>query len=142
MSTEIGSTGMYRSNTIGGVRPEAGQGPGPALMGASTLIGNEVVGRDAEALGKVTEIMLDVLSGRVAYAVLSFGGFLGMGNKLFAVPWSALVLDTMNRRFMLDVEKERLEKAPGFDKDRWPDMANLEWAADVHAFYGRAMYSA
>ena len=142
MSTEIGSTGMYKSNTIGGVQPEAGQGPGPALMGASTLIGNEVVGRDAETLGKVTEIMLDVLSGRVAYAVLSFGGFLGMGNKLFAVPWSALVLDTMNKRFMLDVEKERLDGAPGFDKDHWPNMANLEWAADIHAYYGRAMYSA
>ena len=142
MKIENGTTEMYRSDTIGGIQPEAGAGPGPFLMGASTLTGNEVVDRDAEALGKVTEIMLDVLSGRVAYAVLSFGGFLGLGEKLFAVPWSALVLDTMNKRFMLDVEKERLDGAPGFDKDHWPNMANLEWAADIHAYYGRAMYSA
>lgn len=142
MKIENGTTEMYKSDTIGGVQPEAGAGPGPFLMGASTLTGNEVVDREAEALGKVTEIMLDVLSGRVAYAVLSFGGFLGMGDKLFAVPWSALVLDTMNKRFMLDVDKARLESAPGFDKDHWPDMANPEWAADIHDYYGRSMYSA
>jgi len=143
MNIENGvTTGMYKSDTIGGVQPEAGDGPGPFLMGTKTLISNEVVDREAGALGKITEIMLDVLSGRVAYAVLSFGGFLGLGEKLFAVPWSALVLDTMNKRFMLDVEKERLDGAPGFDKDHWPNMANLEWAADIHAYYGRAMYSA
>ena len=141
MKIANGTTEMYKSDTIGGVQPEAGEGPGPFVMGASTLIGNEVVDHQAEVLGKVTEIMLDVLSGRLAYAVLSFGGFLGMGEKLFAVPWSALVLDTMNKRFMLDVDKERFESAPGFDKNHWPDMANPEWAADIHAYYGRAMYS-
>ena len=106
MNIENGvTTGMYKSDTVGGVQPEAGDGPGPFLMGTKTLISNEVVDREAGALGKITEIMLDVLSGRVAYAVLSFGGFLGLGEKLFAVPWSALVLDTMNKRFMLDVKK-------------------------------------
>ena len=66
-------------------------------------------------MGANTLDMLDVPSGRVAYAVLSFGGFLGMGEKLFAVPWSALTLDTVNKRFVLDVTKERLKDAPGFD---------------------------
>ena len=65
-----------------------------------------------------------------------------MCDTLFAVPWSALVLDTMNKRFMLDVDKARLESAPGFDKDHWPDMANPEWAADIHDYYGSSMYSA
>jgi hypothetical protein len=111
-------------------------GPGPALMGADTLLGNDVVNAQEDDLGDIKEIMLDMRSGRIAYAVLSFGGMLGMGEKLFAVPWQALRLDTHNHRFVLDVPKERLESAPGFDKDRWPDMADTRWEAAIHSFYG------
>lgn len=110
-------------------------------MGANTLNGNDVYNRQDEDLGDVKEIMLDVPSGRVAYAVLSFGGFLGMGDKLFAVPWTALKLDTVNKRFVLDVSKERLKEAPGFDKDAWPDMADPTWVKGVHAYYGVTPYS-
>ena len=92
-------------------------------------------------LGDIKEIMLDMATGRVAYAVLSYGGFLGMGNKLFAVPWKALMLDTANKRFVLDVAQERLESAPGFDKDQWPDMADTTWAKEVHDYYGVTPYS-
>ena len=74
--------------------------------------------------------------------VLSFGGFLGMGEKLFAVPWSALVLDTKNKRFVLDVDKERLENAPGFDANDWPDMANDAWEKTVNDYYGTQPRSA
>ncbi|WP_079436014.1 PRC-barrel domain-containing protein [Zoogloea sp. LCSB751] len=133
--------GIYKANIGGGIGDDAGTGPGPALMGADTLIGNDVYSRKAEMLGEVKEIMLDIRTGRIAYAVLSFGGFIGIGDKLFAIPWEALTLDTMNKRFVLDVEKERLERAPGFDKDKWPDMANPAWAEDIHAYYGSAMYS-
>lgn len=133
--------GIYKANIGGGIGHDAGKGPGPALMGAETLIGNDVYSRKAEMLGEVKEIMLDMRTGRIAYAVLSFGGFIGIGDKLFAIPWEALTLDTMNKRFVLDVEKERLERAPGFDKDKWPDMANPAWAEDIHAYYGSAMYS-
>ena len=70
------------------------------------------------------------------YAVLSFGGFLGMGEKLFAVPWNALTLDTENKRFVLDAEKDRLKGAPGFAKDHWPNMADQSWANEIHAYYG------
>ena len=111
-------------------------GPGPALMGADTLIGDSVVNAADEDLGDIKEIMLDMQTGQVAYAVLSFGGFLGMGDKLFAVPWQALHLDTVNKRFVLDIEKERLQTAPGFDKDAWPDMADAQWAQHIHTFYG------
>ncbi|MBP6490514.1 MAG: PRC-barrel domain containing protein, partial [Thauera sp.] len=69
-------------------------------------------------------------------AVLSFGGFLGLGEKLFAVPWSAMTLDRNQRCFVLDVSKDRLKDAPGFDKDVWPDMADPEWTAKVHTYYG------
>jgi sporulation protein YlmC with PRC-barrel domain len=113
-----------------------GEGPGPEVMGASTLSGDSVVDRNGDSLGEIKEIMVDVPTGRVAYAVLSFGGFLGMGDKLFAVPWSALVLDTDNKHFVLDVDKERLKEAPGFDKDHWPSMAQPTWASTVYRFYG------
>lgn len=111
-------------------------GPGPALMGADTLIGDSVVNAADEDLGDIKDIMLDMQTGQVAYAVLSFGGFLGMGDKLFAVPWQALHLDTVNKRFVLDIEKERLQAAPGFDKDAWPDMSDAQWARQIHTFYG------
>lgn len=105
-------------------------------MGADTLVGNDVYNHKGEDLGDIKEIMLDVHSGKVAYAVLSFGGFLGMGEKLFAVPWSALTLDTKNKRFVLNVEKDRLKDAPGFDKDKWPNMLDGSWAKDIHLYYG------
>lgn len=122
--------GMYKTTTYNN------KGPGPKLMGADTLIGNDVYNLDDEDLGDIKEIMLDVASGNVEYAVLSFGSFLGMGEKLFAVPWSALKLDTANKRFLLDVSKERLKNAPGFDKDDWPDLADQTLANDIHAYYG------
>lgn len=112
-----------------------GDGPGPAVMGASTLIGNDVCNRKEENLGNIKEFMLDVRSGNVRYAVLSSGGFLGMGEKLFAVPWSALTIDTENKRFVLDVEVDRLKNAPGFDKDQWPSMADASWARSIHSYW-------
>src|SRR6202140_1093622 len=90
------------------------------VLAASTLAGNSVRNSAGEDLGKVDEIMIDIPSGRVAYAVLSFGGVLRMGNKLFAVPWSALRVDEDEKCFLLDVDKTTLESAPGFDQDHWP----------------------
>ena len=111
-------------------------GPGPSLMGADTLLGNDVYNNDGEDLGDIKELMIDMASGEVAYAVLSFGGVLGMGDKLFAVPWSALTLDTENKRFTLNASKDRLKDAPGFDKDHWPSMADESWASGIDTFYG------
>jgi len=115
-------------------------GPGPRLMTASTLEGDGVVNGQGEDLGKIEEIMLDVPQGRIAYAVLSFGGFLGMGSRLFAIPWQALELDPINHRFILDVSRERLQEAPGFDKDRWPDWADMSWATSIHEYYNTPPY--
>jgi sporulation protein YlmC with PRC-barrel domain len=115
-------------------------GPGPRLMTASTLEGDRVVNRQGEDLGEIDEIMLDVPRGRVAYAVMSSGGFLGMGDKLFAIPWSALTLDTDNKCFVLDVDKQRLQDAPGFDKDSWPSSADPEFDTRLHSYYGARPY--
>lgn len=84
--------------------------------------------------------MIDIPSGRVAYAVLSFGGLLRMGNKLFAVPWSSLKVDEDEKCFILDVNKKTLESAPGFDKDQWPDMADTTWRSEVYKYYSAAPY--
>ena len=131
--------GMYQVNANGDSDDK--QGPGPELMGADTLNGNDVYNQNGEDLGDIKEIMLDMRTGRVSYAVLSFGGFLGMGDKLFAVPWRALILDTVNKRFTLNVEKDRLESAPGFDPDKWPNMADATWAEGIHAYYGTTPYA-
>jgi hypothetical protein len=108
----------------------------PDLLGADTLIGTDVQNQRKEDLGEIKEIMLDTRTGRVSYAVLSFGGFMGMGGKLFAVPWSALTLDGLDKRFVLNVDKERLASAPGFDKNNWPDMADPAWVSSINDYYG------
>jgi hypothetical protein len=105
-------------------------------MSAGTLTGDEVRNLSGEKLGKVEEFMLDLPAGRVAYVVLSFGGFLGMGDKLFAVPPAALEIDHEDKCLLLNVDKERLKQAPGFDKDHWPDWADTGWSARVNDFYG------
>jgi sporulation protein YlmC with PRC-barrel domain len=105
------------------------------VMSASSLAGDRVKNRAGEDLGKIDEIMIDIPRGRVAYGVLSFGGMLGIGNKLFAVPWGALMLDEDNKQFILDIDKSRLESAPGFDKDNWPDMADPTWGSQIYNYY-------
>lgn len=112
----------------------------PRILSTSTLAGDKVRNLSGEDLGKIEDIMLDVSAARVAYAVLSFGGFLGMGDKLFAIPWQALSLDTENKCFVLDVPKSQLENAPGFDKDNWPDMADRTWGSEIYAHYGHQPY--
>ncbi|NTV09386.1 MAG: PRC-barrel domain containing protein [Zoogloea sp.] len=133
-------TGTSSGADIVGGDQSLSSGPGPNIMSADTLEGDKVINAQAEDLGKITEIMIDVKSGRVAYAVLSSGGFLGLGDKLFAIPWSALTLDADAKCFVLDVDKDKLKAAPGFDKDHWPTMADPTWASEVHNYYGQPRY--
>jgi sporulation protein YlmC with PRC-barrel domain len=110
------------------------------VLSASTLTGDRVRNSAGDDLGKIEDIMIDVPTGRIAYAVLSFGGFLGLGNKLFAIPWEALTLNEADHEFILNVDKERLERAPGFDKDNWPDMAHPTFGEQVFGYYGYKPY--
>ncbi len=110
------------------------------VMSAGTLTGDRVRNSAGEDLGKIEEIMLDVPTGRVAYAVLSFGGILGIGNKLFAIPWQALTLNEREHEFVLNVDKKTLENAPGFEKDNWPDMADPSWESEIFSHYGYEPY--
>jgi sporulation protein YlmC with PRC-barrel domain len=130
-------TMSYEERDAYGMYVDNGQkGPGPELMGADTLIGDHVHNLKNEHLGEIKEIMLDMRTGKIAYAVMSSGGVLGIGEKLFAVPWEALTLDTVNKRFTMNMDKAQIENAPGFDTDHWPNMANQQWASQIHDYYG------
>lgn len=104
-------------------------------LSASTLMHEPVENMQGERIGKIEDYMLDLDRGCVEYAVLSFGGFLGIGEKMFAIPWNSMTLDTTNHRWMLDVTKDRLEQAPGFDKNDWPDMSNPDYRDSIAAFW-------
>lgn len=109
----------------------------PQILSADTLVGDSVKNPQGESLGDLKAIMLDLENGKVAYAVLSFGGILNMGDKLFAVPWSALRVDGENKCLVLDASKDRLKDAPGFDKDHWPDFADTTFAQKISGYYQR-----
>lgn len=111
----------------------------PAVLSSSTLTGDDVVDREGNKLGTLKELMIDLDRGEVAYAVLSRGGMAGIGEKLFAVPWALLEVDTDRRRVVLDVEEEVLDNSPGFDPDNWPQF-NTEWGTAIHEHYGIAPY--
>jgi len=110
---------------------------GSALLSATSVVGDDVFNLKEEKLGTIQDIMLDTENGKIRYGVLSSGGFLGMGDRLFAVPWNAFKLDTQNKRFTLDIEIERLKNAPGFDKDKWPDMADPTWNSSIDSYYAK-----
>ena len=100
----------------------------PKVLSASTLKGDKVTNTKGEDLGTVEEIMLDLERGRVAYVVLSFGRINWMpNNKLFAVPWEALSISFHDKKFILNVSKETLKSAPGFDRGKWPEVADFGW---------------
>jgi sporulation protein YlmC with PRC-barrel domain len=110
------------------------------IIRTKDVIGVEVRNAQNEKLGEIDEIVLDKLSGEVRYLVLSFGGLLGMGDKLFAIPWNAICYDNQEDCFILNLSKERLKDAPGFNKDQWPDMADMNWSEAIFNFYGTMPY--
>jgi sporulation protein YlmC with PRC-barrel domain len=110
------------------------------IVPAKTVIGNTVVNADYEELGTIEDLVLDAGAGRIAYAVLSFGGFLGVGDKYFAIPWYAIQFHLAEKRIVLNVDKKLLESAPGFDKGNWPNMADSTWGTSIYKHYGLAPY--
>jgi sporulation protein YlmC with PRC-barrel domain len=109
-------------------------------LSAGTLIGDTVRNRQGEDLGRLKEIMLDVERGRIAYGVLESGAFLGMGGKLFAIPFEAFTVDRKNHKLVLDVPKETIQNAEGFDPNNWPDTADEQWSRRTHQHYGFSPY--
>jgi len=99
----------------------------PALIAGGALLGCAVRNRDGDSLGSICELMLDPKDGCIVYAVLSYGGVVGVGEKLFAVPWAAFDFEEESRTLVLDADPARLDAADGFDKDSWPTRADDDW---------------
>jgi len=98
----------------------------PSILKASELIGYTVQNPEGQELGKIEELVINPKDGRIAYAALSFGGLLGVGDKLFAVPWKAMQPLPEQQSFKLNVTKEQLDNTPGFDEDNWPTVTTTE----------------
>jgi sporulation protein YlmC with PRC-barrel domain len=105
------------------------------LVKTDQVIGVNVINTNHENLGKVEELVLDKQTGETVYAVLSFGGVMGLGDKYFAIPWKALSYDPKEASFTLNQSKEALKEAPGFDKQNWPNMADRTWQQNINTFY-------
>jgi sporulation protein YlmC with PRC-barrel domain len=104
---------------------------------ASKIIGTAVKNHSDDSLGDIKDLVLDPETGQVVYAVVTFGGVFGMGDKLFAVPLQALRWIRDKEYYVLDIDKSLLEKAPGFDKDHWPNSLS-KWdqqREELHQFY-------
>ncbi len=122
------TTNTRTNTTTGNIKPR--------VLSSSSIIGTNVLNKNNESIGEIKDLMIDLRTGDTQYAVLSFGGFLGMGDKLFAVPLASFDVDTHREKFILDIDKTRLEKAPGFDKDNWPSTADDTFVNSVYSFYG------
>lgn len=110
------------------------------IVDANKLVGCKVENSKGENLGKIESLMLDLHEARIAYAVLSFGGFLGMGDKLFPVPMEAIQFRAEDERCILDVDKEVLKNAPGYDRDTLPDVTDRSWRREIFSHYGYVPY--
>jgi len=106
------------------------------ILSSTSITGTNVTNQKGESLGEIKDLMIDTETGTVNYAVLSFGGFLGLGDKLFAIPFEAFSVNTSTEKFVLDVAKDRLENAPGFDKDNWPKTSDTKYWDNLYNHYG------
>jgi sporulation protein YlmC with PRC-barrel domain len=136
----VDRTDLEKDNMTG--ENHAGKHPNkPAhFLTASSVIGDKVYNHLDEDLGDIKEIMLDISNGSVEYVVLEYGGFLGMGSKFFAIPFGAFEIDTKRHAFILRQTKDVLEKAPGFDKDHWPE-TNVHSLSESGVYWGDFMGS-
>ena len=106
------------------------------LVTATDMVGDDVINLKEETIGKVEDVVLDVATGEVAYVVMSFGAWFGIGGKLFAIPFHSLTFAPVRGCFVLDADKAKVERAPGFSRDDWPDYANPTWADNMFQYWG------
>ena len=124
--------------------------PATDILKISDVIGQNVENPQGDNLGEINDVVVDPNDGSITYAVLEAGGFLGLGEKFFAIPWRAFQTvadDDKDKddkgeidKLILNVDKDRMQNAPGFDKDNWPNMADTQWGQTIHSFYGQDDY--
>jgi sporulation protein YlmC with PRC-barrel domain len=118
----------FNADNLSGKNHEGAHPNAPLkFLTASSIIGDEVLNGANEHLGRIKDIMIDITEGTVEYVVLELGGFLGIGEKYFAIPFSLLTVDTKKQAFILHQSKKALENAPGFDKKHWPETNSHEF---------------
>jgi sporulation protein YlmC with PRC-barrel domain len=118
----------------------AAQDVSPPLYKTSSIIGRAAENKHGNEIGRIADVIIEATTGNVAYAVLASDGFMGLGEKLFAIPWRVLQQPTDAKTFKLDMTEEQLKKAPGFDQDNWPDLEDRHWGDTIHAYYGQPPY--
>ncbi|SNB74296.1 PRC-barrel domain-containing protein [Arboricoccus pini] len=135
MSEFTDSTDTTLLNSSGHLADNIGDG----LIAASKVEGTSIYNRQGESLGSIHEVMLDKTKGNVAYAVMSFGGFLGMGKKYHPLPWSMLSYDQRLGGYVVNLDKDRLEGAPAYDDDTEANWADPAYGRGIDDYYGRPM---
>jgi sporulation protein YlmC with PRC-barrel domain len=112
----------------------------PDIIPATRLEVYDVVNPEGEDMGQVQNFMVDLNTGRIPFVVVVFGGTLGLTDKWFAIPWELLGWRTRDRKFILDLPREKLKKAPGIDKSKWPEEIDLAWLENVYVYFGCSPY--
>lgn len=129
------NTKTYEADNLTGKNHEGVDANTPVeRLTATSIMSDHVVNARGDKLGKINDLMINLITGKIEYAVLDFGSFLGMGGKLFAIPFEELRVKTSEHAFILNRDKNYLKSSPGFDKDHWPD-TNDQYYNDVNMYY-------
>ena len=111
--------------------------PNHQLISSEDVEGTNVYDMKGTKIGEVDHLMIDKVSGRVTYAVMSFGGFIGLGHSHYPVPWGSLKYDTNLNGYVTGITERQLKDAPQFSDDSWGDR---NWESNVHKHYGTPFY--
>jgi PRC-barrel domain len=110
------------------------------LISSNKVVGSAVYNRRGEHLGDIYGLMMDKLTGRVAYAVMSFGGFLGIGESYHPLPWRMLNYDPRQDGYVVDLDRRRLEAAPSYTLTNMPDWSDRSYGHRLDEYYGVPPY--
>ena len=126
----------YEVDNQTGINHEGRLANSPVIrLSATSIIGDAVENGEGEDLGKITNLMVNLRDGKIEYAVVEYGSFLGLGGKLFAVPFAELRVDPMRELFVLKRDKDYIKNSPGFDQAHWPDTNDHSYFNDVNTYW-------
>jgi sporulation protein YlmC with PRC-barrel domain len=135
-----GFTQEKKRARVGDIAAKTAEGQQINAFMVEKIIGSKVINMKGETLGKIKDLVVDIDTGTILYAVLESGGFLSIGDKLFPVPWESLAALPSEGIFFLNQSKKQMEKAPSFDKDKLPNMADVQWGKGIFKHYGLPEY--
>jgi sporulation protein YlmC with PRC-barrel domain len=110
------------------------------ILSSSNIVGTDVKNRRGDNLGTIKDVVIDMEAGRVAYLILASGGFLGIGNKYLALPLETIEIDTVDEKIIVDIDKAKLQSAPGFENESWTSQSQRELVSNIYSYYGLDSY--